>query len=109
MATQFNTLTDLGAVTKIPNKYIDDIFEKLTLCIGSEIHDALLRQEKSLVLGIGIGTLSIDLVDMQCKFIPSRSLKAVIKKSLTEKIDPLEEALEEALVQKLEAIYKEVF
>lgn len=103
-----NIVNDLSVVTRVPNKILEQLVEKTELCIGSAIHDALKAGETATVLNIGIGTLSVDLVDMQCKFIPSKELRAVIKKSLTDNVDPLELVLEDALVQKLINIYDEV-
>ena len=105
--TQPNAVADLGIASKIPTKILDNLVEKLNLCIGSEIHDAMLNGEQSVVIGIGIGTLSVNLSDMQCKFVPGKELKAAIKQSLSEGVDPLELAMEQALSEKLIAICDE--
>ena len=102
-----NIVKDLGILTKLPNKVLDELIEKINLCIGSEIHDALENDEQDITLNIGIGILSIDLASMQCKFIPSKDLKATIKKCLATKPDPLELALSQELSEKLLAICDE--
>ena len=107
MATQVNVINDLGTLTKVPVKILETLTSRLDLCIGSAVHDAIKAGETATILNIGIGTLSINLLDMQCKFIPSKDLKAAIKKSINEGIDPLEFELEEALIQKLLGIYQE--
>ena len=104
---QVNTIDDLGTVTKIPNKILTELTHKLNLCIGSAIHDAILNKEEVILLNVGIGTLSVSLTDMQCKFLPSKDLKTVIKNSINEKVDPLELELEDTLVQKLLSICDE--
>ena len=101
MATQQNVINDLGTVTKVPNKILNALVEKLNLCIGSAIHDAILTKDDVTQINIGIGILSVNLADMQCKFIPSKNLKAAIKRGVTDKIDPLEFELEQALIAKL--------
>ena len=101
MSAQANAVNDLGTLTKIPNKILTELTHKLNLCIGSAIHDAILNKEDVILLNVGIGTLSVSLTDMQCKFLPSKDLKTVIKNSINEKIDPLELELEDTLVQKL--------
>ena len=53
------------------------------------------------IINIGIGTLSIDLINMQSKFVPSKDLKSTIKLGVTSGIDPLECVLEQALAEKL--------
>ena len=101
METQQNVINDLGTVTKVPNKILNALVEKLNLCIGSAIHDAILTKDDVTQINIGIGILSVNLADMQCKFIPSKNLKAAIKRGVTDKIDPLEFELEQALIAKL--------
>ena len=108
MTTQQNVINDLGTVTKVPNKIINALIEKLNLCIGSAIHDAILTKEDMIQINVGIGILSVNIADMQCKFIPSKNLKNVIKESLTTTTNPLELALEQALTDKLLAICEEV-
>lgn len=103
-----NVVDDLGTLTKIPSKVLDTLTDKLNLCIGSIIHDAIIAKEPTVVINIGIGTLSISIGDMQCKFIPSKDLKATIKKCMMTETDPLELELEKALTDKLIAITSEV-
>lgn len=107
MASQQNVINDLGTVTRVSNKILNPLFEKLNLCIGSAIHDALMANEETTQLNIGIGTLSIELKTMQCKFIPSKELKTAIKRSIENKIDPLEFELEQTLKAKLIKIIEE--
>ena len=76
--------------------------------MASAICDAKQCGETQITLGIGIGTLSIDLLDMQCKFVPGKNLKTAIKSALSSQTDPLELALEKALADRLLAICEEV-
>ena len=108
MTTQQNVINDLGTVTKVPNKIINALIEKLNLCIGSAIHDAILTKEDMIQINVGIGILSVNIADMQCKFIPSKNLINVINESLTTTTNPLELALEQVLTDKLLAICEEV-
>lgn len=104
-----NLTDDLGTLLKLPNKVMDELVTKSNLCIGSIIHEAILAKEKTVLINIGIGALSIDLVDMQCKFLPSAKLKATIKKSLASpETDMLELILSEAVSEKLIAACAEV-
>ena len=102
--TQQNIINDLSSYTKVPVKVLKELIVDMDLCIGSAIHDAILQKEEAAVLDIGIGTLSVDLIGMQCKFIPSKNLKSIIKKSISEKIDPIEKTVEQELINKLLAI-----
>lgn len=107
MGGQPNLVTDVGTLLKLPNKVTTELVHKANLCIGSIINDAKLAGEQTIIINIGIGTLSIDLVDMQCKFVPSKDLKTAIKNSLNSNIDPLELALEQTLTDRLLAVFEE--
>jgi hypothetical protein len=97
-----NLPDDIATLMRLTNKTMEELVSKANLCIGSIIHEAIIAGEKTVIINIGIGSLSIDLVDMQCKFIPSTKLKATIKKSLTNpEVDLLELALSEAVSEKL--------
>ena len=109
MASQPNIITDLSTLTKVPNKTLTELVHKINLCIGSIIAEAKTKGEQAVIINIGIGTLSIDLIDMQCKFIPSRELKTTIKTCINGTEDPLDLALEHALAEKLSHFLDEVF
>lgn len=108
MTTQINIVNDVGTLLKIPTKVSTELTDKACLCISSAISDAKRRGESQITVGIGIGTLSVNLLDMQCKFVPSKNLKTAIKSALNSPIDPLELALEQAFADKLLAICEEV-
>lgn len=105
--TQVNIIQDLSSYTKVPSKALNELVEKSMLCIGSAIHDAKMMEEDTIVINIGIGALSVELNSMQCKFTPNKELKKVISQSLINKIDPLEYALEQTIIDKLIAICEE--
>ena len=107
MNGQPNLVNDIGTLLKIPNKVSAEVISKANLCIGSVINDAKSAGEQAVMINIGIGTLSVDLIDMQCKFVPSKDLKNAIKASLADDVDPLEKDLEKALVDKLIAAVEE--
>lgn len=108
MATQPNLISDISTLTRVPNKVLTELSYKATLCIGNIISEAKSANEQTVIINIGIGTLSIDLIDMQCKFVPSKDLRAAIKSSLVSKKDPLELVLEQTLADKLISICEEV-
>ena len=108
MATPTNIVSDVGTLLRIPTKITTELTDKACLCISSVISEAKDRGETQTTLNIGIGTLSVNLVDMQCKFVPGKNLKAAIKSSLSSSRDPLELALDQAFTDKLLAICEEV-
>ena len=108
MTTQTSIVSDVGTLLKIPTKVTNELTDKACLCIGSAVSEAKRNGEKLLTVNIGIGALSIDLIDMQCKFVPGKNLKTAIKSALTNPADPLELFLEQAFADKLLAICEEV-
>jgi hypothetical protein len=108
MATQTNLISDVGTLLKIPTKVTTELTDKACLCIGSAISEAKRNGENQMALNIGIGVLSINLLDMQCKFVPGKNLKTAIKAALNSKADPLELVLEQAFADKLLSICEEV-
>lgn len=108
MATQMNMVTDVGNLLKVPTKIMNELTDKTCLCISSAISEAKTAGETQVTVNIGIGSLSVNLLDMQCKFVPSKELKASIKSALEHSIDPLELALEKAFTDRLLAICEEV-
>lgn len=108
MATQVSIVNDVGTLLKIPTKVTNELTDKACLCISSAISEAKNRGDSQTAVNIGIGTLSINLVDMQCKFVPGKNLKTAIKSALTSQTDPLELMLEQAFADKLLAICEEV-
>lgn len=108
MAAQINITSDVGTLLKVPTKVTTELTDKACLCIGSAISEAKRRGDSQVVVGIGIGALSVNLVDMQCKFVPGKNLKTAIKSALTSQSDPLEIVLEQAFADKLLAICEEV-
>ena len=107
MAAQPNVISDISTLTRVPNKVLTELVTKTNLCIGNIISEAKELGEQTVIINIGIGTLSIDLIDMQCKFVPSKDLRATIKNSLVSRKDPLELVLEQALAEKLISICEE--
>lgn len=108
MSAQINILSDVGTLMKIPTKITTELTDKACLCISSIISEAKRKGESLVVINIGIGTLSVNLLDMQCKFVPSKDLKTAIKKAMTSQINPLEVVLEQAFAEKLLTICEEV-
>ena len=108
MATQVTIPNDVGTLLKIPTKVTTELTDKACLCIGSAISEAKRRGDKQVVVNIGIGALSVNLLDMECKFVPGKNLKAAIKHALNNETDPLELMLEQTFADKLLAICEEV-
>jgi hypothetical protein len=101
MATQTNVMADVNTLLRLPTKVSNELVEKMCLCIASAISTAKTKGETQTTVGIGVGCLSINLTDMQCKFIPGKELKTAIKQALEYPTDPLEYTLEQTFLDKL--------
>lgn len=108
MAASQHIIDNLGTLTKVPNRILTELVNLTNLCIASAISDAKLQEQQTLSLNIGIGTLGIDLINMDCKFVPSKDLKLAIKSALDGSGDPLELEIEQAMIDKLITICEEV-
>lgn len=108
MAASVNIPSDVGTILRLPNKVTSELSDKACLCIGSAISAAKAAGESQTAVNIGIGQLCINLLDMQCKFVPGANLKNAIKTALADGINPLELKLEQAFTEKLLAICDEV-
>lgn len=108
MTTQANVINDVGTLLKMPTKVSKELTDKACLCISSAICEAKRNGETQITINIGIGMLSVNLLDMQCKFVPGKNLKTAIKNALVSPSDPLEAVLEQAFADKLLAICEEV-
>jgi hypothetical protein len=109
MNTDINILEDLSRLTKIPHRTLISLTNKEMLCIGSAIHEAQLSEEKTTILDIGLGTLSVNLASGECKFIPSKDLTMTIKKVTEKGLNPLEFELSQSVITKLVELCEDNF
>lgn len=99
--TKTSITHDLNTAFKLPMSVCNTLVEKINLCIGSALHDAVLEKSDVAVINLGIGTLNIEIASFQCKFIPSKELKAIIKSAISGGVDPLLLELEQELTDQL--------
>ncbi len=107
---QQHILSDISTLTRVPNKIMDYLSDMAVICITSAISDAKMTQQDKLLLNIGIGTLAIDLISMEVKFIPSKELKKNIRAVVSgeEMEDPVVTYIGDEMVKKLCNICEEV-
>lgn len=108
MVTPVRILENVGTITKVPNKILIELTKLTNLCIASAISDAKLQEQSTLTVDIGIGVLGIDLINMDCKFVPSKELKQSIKTAISTKNDPLALEIEQTMINKLISLCEEV-
>ncbi len=108
MTQQNNIVSDVDTLLRLPSKVSKELVDKACICIGSAICDAKRDGASYIAVNIGIGTLSVNLADMECKFVPGKNLKTAIKSALASEVNPLEFELEKTFAEKLLAICEEV-
>ena len=113
MSYEFNTVKDVSILSTIPDKTLNKLIDKFVYCICDAVAEALAEnpdEDKSVDLDIGLGTLSIGLVDdnIHYKFIPSESLEASVKKTVLSERNLLEDVLEKSFVDKITNVYKDL-
>ena len=101
---------DTSTLTTIPEKTLRKLTTKIIYCICDAVKDLQQTEEHSVDLDIGIGTLSIGLINdsIYYKFTPSSELEENVKSTVLNEQNLLEDALEAALVERLTKTYKDL-
>lgn len=103
-------LKDISEITNVPKLTLEKISAKGELCIADAVVEVLARGDSQVTLDIGIGTLTIRVSESEVKykFIPSTRLDTTILRSITLRESPLIPKLDNALVARIQATYKEL-
>lgn len=103
-----NLASNLSKVTQIPKSTLDDLARAATLVLGHSAIEQLTEKQNIVEMDIGIGRLYIKFLDneIKYKFIPSKQLDYCIKDAVNNKNDPLINALELNLRERIERTYK---
>lgn len=105
-----NLIADISKLTTIPDNVLNKLVNKAFYCISDIIEDALLEQKKVVDIEIGIGTLYIELNSdtVRYKFIPNKELESVVKNTVVNKRNLLQDTLEMTLVNRVTDTYKDL-
>lgn len=105
-----NIVEDVSKITTIPKSYLDKLNEKAVWCICDGIQDELIQGNNIIELDIGIGTLLIssEQENIRYKFIPSEYLEKSINETVTYEHSPLQDQLEQSLINKIVNTYKDI-
>ena len=111
--TTYDIISDLSTLSTIPEKTLGKLSAKVVYCICDAVAEALAEdasEDRSVDLDIGIGTLSIGLVDdaIKYKFVPNETLETSVKQTVLNERNLLEDALEKSFVDKITNVYKEL-
>ena len=104
----YDIIKDTSVLTTIPDKVLRKLITKEIYCINDAVEETRLSEGKITDLNIGLGILSIGVLDDKVfyKFVPSKELEDSVKASILNERNLLEDALEAALVDKLTNTYK---
>lgn len=107
---QQNLIRDISALTAVSNKTLNKIVDVAELCFCDYINELDITNEDVVNIDIGIGTLSLLLMDdsMQYQFTPSYRLEQQLINTIENKISPLVNSAQSNLEHKLRTTYKEL-
>lgn len=102
---------DLSTLTGISENSIRKLLEKTIYCICSSIEDTINAGEDELSIDLDYGTLKILVLNdnVKYKFIPSKKLDNAVTRTIANGKNELATVLEEALIGKIENVYKTFF
>lgn len=105
-----NIVKDLSTLTTIEEENLNKLVEKELWCICSYVEEMINSKENFCDIDLGIGTLTISIMDNQLKFkfIPSQTLEQGVRDTIVNEKSPLRLSLEKSLVNKISNIYKEL-
>lgn len=103
-------IESLSALTTIPKKHLDKLLNKVYLCIGDAIEEALIENKNMSEIDIGIGTLVVrfDTNNIYYKFIPNQDMTNTIKSTIVNKQNMLTRTVESNLVNRIVNVYKDI-
>lgn len=100
---------DLNRTTDIPINSLVRVSENINLCVANAFYESLQNCETITTYDIGIGKLLIGLKDngIHYKFIPSKQLEGLLIDVANGNGNPIVQALDKSLVDKIIRTYKE--
>ena len=106
---QHSMIEDVSLLTTIPQTTLEKLSGKVVYCICDSVEEATLKEDNSLALKIGIGTLRLEIKNdtVTYRFEPSKELEDSINRTIRDGKSPLENKVETTLVKKLLNTYKD--
>ena len=103
-------LKDISSITNINDKVINKMSQISELCICDYLDELDCINEDVLNIDIGIGTISMLIIEneIQYSFSPSNKLETMIIKTIETKENPLVNKLEINLENKINSTYKDI-
>jgi len=101
---------DISTLTTIPKTAIDDLFDTEALTISHCVYESACSGQECTKVDIGIGILSISIVDdeIKLKLDPGKKFSEFLLLAAGDGIDPLTIKIDESLKDRVNKIYKEL-
>lgn len=106
----YDIIKDTATLTTVPEKAIRKLISKEVYSIADAVAEMQAANIDVIDLDIGLGNLALSIVDDKVvyKFVPSQELDEIIKSSILNGRNLLEDALEASLVERLTNTYKDI-
>lgn len=103
----FNLINDLSAVTTMKESSLNKLSDTARMCIAHCVKESLLNLEDCTEIDVGIGLLTILIIDDDIKFVftPSKKLEKSISNSINGS-DELEHEMENSIKIKIQEAFK---
>lgn len=103
-------IEDLSILTTIPEKTLTKISDKIIYCISDAIEESICENKNITEINMSIGTLYIKHTDdeIKYKFVPSDKLSKAVTDTVCNKLNLLEDVIENTIIEKVENIYKDL-
>ena len=102
---------DLSTLTTISESTLSKLNTKIVWCITDAVCKSVYNRDESATIDLGYGKLTIkfDNNQVRYRFIPSKELEEAISSAIVNERNPLVDALESSLVDKITNVYKSFF
>lgn len=106
----YSLIEDIAKITTIPVTSLQKLANKANFCICNCVEETKLNSKSLTEINIGIGILSVNVVDnnIEYRFTPNKKFEESIRTTLIEGKNPLIELADDTLVSKLLHTYKDI-
>lgn len=106
----YSLIDDVATITTIPVASLQKLANKASFCICNCIEETKLNNESLTEINIGIGILSINVVNnsIEYRFTPNKKFEEAIRTTIIDGKNPLVEVAESVLIDKILHVYKDL-
>jgi len=103
-------IEDISAITTLPIKTLDRLFDKGAECICHSVLESKLNGESVCSIDISVGEIKVIISNdtISYRFIPSNKLEAMLVDTIVNNNDPLVKDIEDTLINRILNTYKDL-